>query len=209
MNYIIIHLEVCEFPAKLQQVQWPQSTITLLCTPFFLFSAPIFSLLRTPFFLFSATLFLFSAPIVLFSAPFFLFSAPLIVVALLARMQSYSVNSLGVLECNHRLWVAIHVSRIQTSAWRLTGIMSLQFHVSRRQTSAWRLTGSMSLHMRSHVTSGCQGVESGTPIKEKGKRSYNLYSFLYLIDMGNIISYAASCSLQIGLWFSVCSNVTG
>ena len=129
MNYIIIHLEVCEFPAKLQQVQWPQSTITLLCTPFFLFSAPIFSLLRTPFFLFSATLFLFSAPIVLFSAPFFLFSAPLIVVALLARMQSYSVNSLGVLECNHRLWVAIHVSRIQTSAWRLTGIMSLQFHV--------------------------------------------------------------------------------
>ena len=85
----------------------------------FLFSAPIYSLLRThlfssphpfflfsaPFFLFSSPIFLFSSPIFLFSSPFFLFSSPVIVVTLLPIMQSYSVNSLWILECNHRLRV--------------------------------------------------------------------------------------------------------
>ena len=67
----------------------------------------------------------FSSPhqFLLFSAPLFLFSAPLIVVTLLPRNQSYSVDSLAILNCNHRLWVAIHVSRRPTSAWRLRGSM--------------------------------------------------------------------------------------
>ena len=135
------------------ELQWPQSTIVLFSSPIcsllrthlffsphpvsfsphpfvlfsapsFLFSAPICSLLRTHLFSSPHPFVLFSAPFLLFSAPFLLFSLPVIVVTLLPIMQSYSVNSLWILECNNRLRVAFHVFRMQTSAWRMT----LQFH---------------------------------------------------------------------------------
>ena len=70
-------------------LQWPESTISLLRTPFFLFSAPCFSLLSTPFFLFSSPLLLFSAPLFLFPAAFF--SSP--------HSRSIYALSLSLREC--------------------------------------------------------------------------------------------------------------